>query len=370
MSSESSTLMDQMRVFADKPEDASDITSMDDAKKELAALRRLFTQLVSAAQTNAAFVFIKPHALTEKVKNLVKDMLLKAGLVVESEGHISAEDIQTKKLIDNHYYAIASKATLTKPKDLPVPADKFEEKFGEKWSSVLEKGNVYNAVDAAEYLGLDAAGLEVEWRKCKPAGKVVKFGGGFYCALIDTVEGKEPIYTFNGFFMSMREKYTVGAGIYYYSVSWDKEKTGLSWSDFRGKLLGPTNPADAPNDSIRGTILQGWKDLGLAAEPNTGDNGVHASASPFEGLSERMNWLQAELRSDIFGGALLREGLSDACVKSWCRDPVLITDKNDTRGSLFDSLEDSDASDCLRRCREIYALNRRTEAEAASKTSQ
>jgi nucleoside diphosphate kinase len=207
-------------------------------------------------------------------------MLQDKGLTIESEGAISSQDIADKKLIDNHYYAIASKATLLKPKDMPVPANKFKDTFGVEWNAALEKGNVYNAMDAAEYLGLDAVGLEKEWRKCKPAGKVVKFGGGFYCAMIDTVEGKDPIYLFNGFFMSMRQKYVSGPGIYYFAVSWSSKD--LKWSDFRGKLLGPTNPEDAPKDSVRGTILAQWKELGLASAPNTGDNGVHASASPFE----------------------------------------------------------------------------------------
>ena len=90
------------------------------------------------------------------------------------------------------------------------------------------------------YLELDAVGLEKEWRKCKPAGKVEKFGGGFYCAMIDTVEGKDPIYLFNGFFMSMRQKYVSGPGIYYFAVSWSSKD--LKWSDFRGKLLDPRIP--------------------------------------------------------------------------------------------------------------------------------
>jgi hypothetical protein len=34
--------------------------------------------------------------------------------------------------------------------------------------------------------------------------------------------------------------------------------------------------------------------LGLQYCPNVGDNGVHASASPFEALAERMNWLKVE----------------------------------------------------------------------------
>ena len=82
--------------------------------------------------------------------------------------------------------------------------------------------------------------------------------------------------------MSMREKFVAkGKSIYYYSVTWDANE--LSWEDFRGKLLGPTNPADAPKESLRGQILANWKELGLPAQPDTGDNGVHASASPFEG---------------------------------------------------------------------------------------
>jgi len=61
-------------------------------------------------------------------------------------------------------------------------------------------------------------------------------------------------------------------------------------SDFRGKLLGPTDPAEAPASSLRGKIAAQWEALGLAAAPDVGDNGVHASASPFEALAERLNW--------------------------------------------------------------------------------
>ena len=66
----------------------------------------------------------------------------------------------------------------------------------------------------------------------------MKFGGGFYCGLIE-IEGKDSVYIFNGFFMSMRSKFTKpGTHIYYYSVEWDAAT--LSWADFRGKGLGPT----------------------------------------------------------------------------------------------------------------------------------
>ena len=96
----------------------------------------------------------------------------------------------------------------------------------------------------------------------------------------------------NGFYMAMREKYTKpGASIHYYLVEWDS--SNLSWSDFRGKTLGCTDPTTADAGSLRRSILEQWKSLGLASEPNVGDNGVHASASPFEAMAERINWCAA-----------------------------------------------------------------------------
>ena len=56
-------------------------------------------------------------------------------------------------------------------------------------------------------------------------------------------------------------------------------------------MLGATDPNVAVAGSARRTIFEEWEKLGLPGQPNTGNNGVHASASPFEGLAERVNWL-------------------------------------------------------------------------------
>ncbi len=42
----------------------------------------------------------------------------------------------------------------------------------------------------------------------------------------------------------------------------------------------------------RGLFYKNWEENGLPAKPNVGDNSVHASASPFEALAERMNWIR------------------------------------------------------------------------------
>lgn len=290
---------------------------------------------------NSAFVFIKPHANTPKTQQLVARTFSTQGIRVLEQGELTGEQIDEGRLIDQHYYAIASKATLMKPQQLPVPAAKFQETFGISWEKALKDGVVFNALDACKELGITADELDKAWG---PAKKV-KFGGGFYCGLV-SVPGKKPIYVFNGFFMSMRSKFvTPGTSIHYYVVDFDPAT--LNWADFRGKVLGPTDPAQAPAESLRGKIMSDWKSLGLEYQPNVGDNGVHASASPFEGLAERANWLKTDIASDPFGKKLLDSGISRETIEKWSVDPQV-------KGkSLFDSLEDLDADECVAKAVEL-----------------
>ena len=132
----------------------------------------------SAPLMNSAFVFIKPHANTRAVQDLVVAKLTSKRVKILSEGDIAAAKIDKDKLIDQHYYAIASKATLLKPDQLPVPEDKFEAKFGIAWKQALADKLVYNAIDACTKLGVDADGLDAKWQAAKQAG------GEFICICI------------------------------------------------------------------------------------------------------------------------------------------------------------------------------------------
>jgi len=240
-----------------------------------------------------------------------------------------------------------------KPDQLNVPEDKFKEQFGLEWKDALAAGNVYNALDGCAKLEITPDDMDAQWGICKKNKKLIKFGGGFYCGLIE-IEGKEPAYVFNGFFMSMRNKFTApGLKIYYYSVQWEADK--LSWGDFRGKVLGPTDPADAPADSLRGIVMKDWEALGLKEVPNVGDNGVHASASPFEAMAERNNWLEMPLEKDAFGVALVGAGVSEEWIKAGCVDPQVPLG-DDKKGSLFDAVEDMDTLDCVSQLVKLHGI--------------
>jgi hypothetical protein len=298
---------------------------------------------------NSAFVFVKPHANTEATQNLVRNKLTQAGISIISEGEVTGEEIDEKKLIDQHYYAIASKATIVPANEIPVPEAKFEESFGETWEKVLSEKRACNALEACEQFKCSPSQLNEAWQKAH----VVKFGGGFYCGLVSLND--KQLYVFNAFFMSMREKFVgKGTSIHCYEVQWNP--ADLSWEDFRGKLLGPTDPAEAPEGSIRKTILDTWKELGLKDAPNKGDNGVHASASPFEGLAEKTNWLGASIASDSFGKALLDAGLTEETIKAWSVDPRVNLPEGG-KGSIFDALEDMNVNECLAKLVELNAVN-------------
>jgi len=83
---------------------------------------------------------------------------------------------------------------------------------------------------------------------------------------------------------------------------------------------------------------------------------VHASASPFEGLAEKTNWLNKKVEDDAFGKALLDGGLKMETIDAWSVDPRIDL-PGDEKGSIFDALEDMDVQDCLDKMIEINKLN-------------
>jgi len=306
-------------------------------------------QLELSGKTNSAFVFIKPHACKGepgKVEGLVEGKFKASGIRVTGKGEISAEQIDKKLFIDTHYGAIASKAVKLQPSELNVPdkgKKQFQAAFGESWDSAIAAGKVYNAKDGAKKLGLDSEGVNAEWSKLTSGKNLIKFGGGFYCGKV------KDIYIMNGFYMSMRAAYcNPGEKIQWYTVSWPTDT--LSWEDFRGDVLGATNPSAAPKGSIRRAILDEYKNLGLATKPNTGDNGVHASASPFEALAERVNWLGKSVEDDSFGKGLLAAGIPKELISKWSGDAQVSVEGETKDGqtmSVFDTLEDLNADSIL-----------------------
>jgi len=288
---------------------------------------------------NCGLLFVKPHAVTPAVVEYVRQRIRNDGLSITREGELG--DLGTA--VDRHYHAIASKAQLP-PEQLSVPAAPFEKCFGVTWESVLEAGQVVTAAEAMAKLGVDAHGMEDVWRKTKKNDALIKLGGGFYCG---KVSEDPPLYCFNGFYMSMRDKYAAPESrIHYFVVSWQPSK--LRWKSFRANFVGPTDPREAPENSLRGHIFKNWQALGLMEEPNVGDNAIHGSASPFEAWVEIQNWCKEGPGETVFGKALL-EVAPLPILEKWSLDPKVTYGHRSfpVTNSLFDAFEDMDSGDLL-----------------------
>ena len=75
-------------------------------------------------------------------------------------------------------------------------------------------------------------------------------------------------------------------------------------------------------------------------------------------MAERLNWLGAKLDSDAFGAALLHAGVRKEWVQAGTLDPRVPLEGGTkaAKGSLFDALEDLDASECIAKASELAKL--------------
>jgi len=305
--------------------------------------------------SNGAFVFIEPQANTEQVRRYVREKLIASGSHIVDEGFKNAPEIDEKCLYDKHHFSIASSATLSKLEDLYVPADRFEKKFGLSWDEAKSKELVFTASDACAKLKVDGDGLAKLWQVAVDDGRVIKFGHDFHCGKIKPAEG-EPLYVFNGYFMSMREAFTSpGQQMYYFSVTLPTASEVSSWYLFRHVVVGERDPKDANPETIRNHLLGAWEELGLKCEPDKLHNGVHASASPFEGLAERCNWLGVDLEQDSFGKSLLDAGISRKWIEEGFKNPEV--KKQGETSRLFQELEDKDPQDCIETLLELHEVS-------------
>jgi nucleoside diphosphate kinase len=300
---------------------------------------------VSHALKNQALAFIKPHAAASRaVENFVRGHLTAAGISIVAEGSKSAAEIESAKLIDQHYGSLARLAMDVEPGNMALSAAAladFEKAYGMPWSQAV--GSAMKNGDALTSLGVDGLELERMWR----GGKQLKLAPGTYISCLEGTKGRQ-LYTVNGFYPAMRQQFVSdGAVVKYFVCEWDE--TTLSWQQFRQEVIGATDPEAAGPGSCRAELLQRWQDLGLPEAPTMALNGVHASAGPLEGLKERIVWSGAELGSDPFGAALLARGISESTLDDWLDNNPTVTLGGQT-DKVFDLTEEMSCDAVLELC--------------------
>jgi hypothetical protein len=310
--------------------------------------KTIFFALASGtlALRNAALVFLKPHAASNVCEEFLRGRLESAGVEVGPTLVRSASEIEEHRLIDRHYGALARLAMDTMPADLVISAQAeaaFESSYGLTWSSA--QPSMLRNDEALTRLKVDGGELERMWR----GGAQLKLAPGTYISKFDGTSGAEPCFTLNGFYPAMRQKFVEdGAVVRCMECEWDESR--LTWKAFRREVIGSTDPTQATAGSVRAEMYARWTELGLAAQPSTGENCVHASAGPLEGLKERVVWTGAPLETDAFAATLLGPQLSSALTRpvleQWLDDNPIVTLGGST-DKVFDLTEELSADEVV-----------------------
>ena len=289
--------------------------------------------------TNKALVFIKPHASgNDAVRHLVLDHLKRAGCVVCESGVLTGPELDASGAIDRHYAAISSCAFVQTPQELFVSSETkkaFAAKFSVEWDRA-SRVNLKALFEANPSVTADE--VDDAWN----SSVRFKLSPGTYVARLENFgDANMNVFVVNGFYAKMRETYAhPDAKVLYYSIEF--KESDLSWEKFRKNVVGSTDPRRAAKESIRHTLHETWRELGLGVELDYGNNGVHASAGPLEAIRERATWLGVLPHTDPTYVALTTSGVSPELVESWLANEVVPIDGE--TGPAFDLLEDKDES--------------------------
>ena len=305
---------------------------------------------------NSALVFLKPHAATDSCEKFVREHLSAAGVSIVGAGVKKAAEIEKAKLIDQHYGSLAKIAMDLQPAELSLSdsaKDTFASTFGVEWSDAT--ASMLRNDEAMAKLNVDGIALEPMWR----SGTQCKLAPGTYVSKLDGTS--EPVYTLNGFYPAMRQSFVEdGAEVRYLVCEFDESE--LTWQNFRREVIGATNPSEAAKGSCRGKLLAKWEALGLESAPTYGQNGVHASAGPLEGLKERIVWAGGSLETDEFAQALVGGGVDKATLEAWLEANPVVTLGGET-DKVFDLTEEMGSKAVLDLCR----VKKETKAAAEKK---
>ncbi|CCW60139.1 unnamed protein product [Phytomonas sp. EM1] len=302
---------------------------------------------------NTALLLVKPSAFTPRALLAIWQCILAhniAGLRMEDEDDIDAIQIQASNLVDRHYRTIAYYAGDCPLYDIPLDTEtleRFQQGYGISWADAVAGGLVWSATNLLQFLTwVTPSDLYELWsaQPCK-----IKLTSGAYVAKlsIGPKDDATCYYVVNGFYPYLRNLFlSPGSKTKCYIISWPE--TALSWSSFRKDVIGCTDPSKAPSNSLRGMLYRDWKDLDLAQQPSSTENGVHASASPLEAMIEEHLWLGTPL-GRCCCSALMRKrfGLSPATWLSWASNPHIRIDGGPRSTRVFDVMENKNTHEFL-----------------------
>lgn len=296
---------------------------------------------------NSAFVFIKPLARTETMVSLVRGFLAEKGFIIASEGVVGSI---TENLLDRQYPRLARFSLILKPSQLdlsPVIYIRFQKKFSTSWIQALQADRILNAIDAARALSIDVFDLHDLWVKAVKENLILKLDRGVYCGMIKREVDDFPIFCVNGFYPSMRTRYTASISmIHFFQVDWMSYL--MDWSSFLENVIGRENESIEKTNTLKYLITSEWESLNIKEDPNYIYNSVHASQSAFEAMIEYSTWLSQPISTSSCGMKLMNVGIPQELLSQWSRNPVVDGER------IFDRMKDKGTDECVAIASQIW----------------
>lgn len=259
---------------------------------------------------NHALILLEHYAVTEQTVQLVVDTLREQHITLRSKGPIAAEEINSRRIVDQHFYTEARRATGRLPKELNIPRLKFQTKFGVAWSQVLKDGIAYNALDAIEQLNLPESTLATLWDEAVRKGRTLSTDHGVVgrikiptrlqprarqsegttAAKTKDQFGRNPkpppseVFVCGGDFLAKRNRFTEpGTSTYYFSIDWDPKL--MPWKAFNNTYIGSTrDQGEQGGHSLNALLRTHWEGLGMLRQPPSKHPCVHGSLSPLHAM--------------------------------------------------------------------------------------
>jgi hypothetical protein len=117
-------------------------------------------------------------------------------------------------------------------------------------------------------------------------------------------------------------------------------------------IIGNSDPSKANSKSIRGQAYSNYKEYGLLSQPSHLNNIIHASASAFEGMVERLIWVNGTvIFTDLFGCKLSALRIPISIIRDWARYNPIVQEK-----FLFEHLNRMDSDSCIAKCEKLYKI--------------
>lgn len=315
-------------------------------------VQEIFHLEIDEHLTNHAVVLIKPHAMNAETQRFVQSYLVSRGIAVVRRGTVTAAELAERGLFDKQYFDIMGKA-VAEPETLQMPPsalDRFKVAFGISWHDALAGGFVLSAQNALDLLSKTPQTL------LQVADDTVRVAHSLHISRVLRSDAPT-VFVVNAFALHWRETFAAHGALTWLQVTFSPAR--LSWRQFRADVLGATDPAKAAPGSIRGLLYEHWQLLGLPAQPNILDNGVHFSAGPVEGLREIILWGGGELHDHRLGRSLLVLGVPEAHLQAWLENPRVrdwAIGHHNSSGPLFDCTQDCNHS-VLRESAARYICN-------------